>query len=201
MRVAREARGLLEAQGILVVFPDPTDELEVDVAVEPAPDSPERLAYSACKVRARHWVRGVRDARLALSLAIAAPKGVFDELLIGVDPGTGGCGVTAIADGIVVWAGRGPCESLGERILWLKSWIPSKEYSVYVGSGPGFSVAEDSLASMGISYVVVEEYGTTRHPILWHVLEKLRDRDLVASASIALLGASSLGKRRLEELR
>jgi len=189
IRLIKEAMALLRPQGVEIIIPEPGQELEADVVVEPAGSVPEARILHEASIRVRHVVSGEEDPRRALAIALSMPRGSFRELIIGVDPGAS-CGMSAIADALILWAGRVSCSMVGEKILWLKSWIPHDRISVFIGRGPGSAVAEHSVIEAGLEYRLVEEYGTTAQPILWDVLRVLGDRDLVASASIALLGAA-----------
>jgi len=168
-------------------MPGRTSSIEVDVAVMPEGDELEgRLSWR--NVKARYIVRGVKDPWLALSLAILAPSRKFRRLSIGIDPGPERSGLSAVADNILLWASKVSTSSITSKISWLRDWIPSISRTVYVGRGHYSARIAEMLRDLGISYRLVDEERTTKAPIRWYVLEKLKDRDVVASVMIAFLG-------------
>ncbi len=187
MRVLLEARRVLGPQGYSFSSPPPRGVLDGDVAVLPLPGSPEEAAYRAVELRVAFRVLE-SDAWKALALAVAAPRRAYRELLIGIDPGST-CAYAAIADGVLLYAGRAPCGEVARRVSWLARWIPHERLSVNLGGGPGAGAAAAGLDSAGIPYKVVGEQGTsTRGPPPGPVWREWMDADLRASLLIALLG-------------
>lgn len=194
MRVLARSRGLLAAQGYQFITPPPGARIIADVAVMPKPGSPEWPAYEATPIEAG-GVIVEEDPWRALSLAVAHPKESFSRVLVGVDPGSE-CGVSAVADGVVLYAGKEPCEGVGSLVAWLASWIPHARLSVHVGTGPGFSQAAVSLERAGIPYSEADEADTSNPVIPGLARHSWKDKDLRASTIIALLGAYRRGVRR-----
>ncbi len=186
LHVIKNVRDILRIQNIEIIMPEPDEDINVDVAVMPGPDSIERL-YEWKGVKARFYVRDVKDPWRALSEALVYPSDTFKILSIGVDPGPKASGLSALADDILLWASKIPNEELADRILWLRSWIPFKLSKVYVGKSFSENV-RCVLDSADIKYILVDERGTTVTPSRWYVLEELKNRDIVASVTIALIG-------------
>ncbi len=186
-----KTKHLLEAQGYQFVTPPPGSRIIVDVAVMPKPGSPEWPAYNATPIEAGGVILE-EDPWLALSLAVAYPKTRFSRLLVGIDPGSE-CGVSAVADGIVMYIGKTPCKSVGSLVSWLASWIPHSRLSVHIGTGPGFPEAALSLDEAGIPYSEADESDTSDPIIPGLARHAWKDKDLRASTIIALLGAYKKG--------
>ncbi|GAB6147966.1 hypothetical protein [Stetteria hydrogenophila] len=187
------SRGLLEPQGYTFLLPPPGSRVVADVAVMPLPGSPEWAAYRSTRIDARGVV-SERDPWLALALAVAYPKRGFTRLLVGVDPG-GSCGVSAVADGVVIYTGKAPCSQVGGLVSWITSWVPHSRLSVYIGTGPGYPEASLSLEEAGVPYMEADESETSDPAVPGLARHAWKDRDLRASTLIALLGAYRRGGR------
>lgn len=186
--VFREARGLLALQGVSLYQPSGLGSVVADVSVEPLPGSPEWLAYRGLERRVA-WRVVERDPWRALSLALAAPRRAFETLSVGVDPGKL-CAVSVVADGFLLRAWKIPCRILGGSLAAFLGRIPHRRAVVTVGSGPGVVEAVSSLSEASLEYGVADESWTTSRPALWRPLRHLKDRDLAASATIALTSSS-----------
>jgi hypothetical protein len=191
-KVISRLKELLEVQGIRIVIPnDLSSRMEADVVVMPKPGSPEEKAIKRDNLKTRYLIKGVEDPWLALSLAIASPLRRFNVLSIGIDPGPKVSGLSAIADSVLLWTSKITLDEVVPMILWLESWIPSIRRKVYIGRSQFSKELATALAEKGIPYILVDEEGTTKAPSRWYVLERLKDRETVASATIALLGMLS----------
>jgi len=118
----------------------------------------------------------------ALYKALQHPGDGFVQAVVGVDPGRE-CAASGIADGLLVWMWRGSCSGVGPSIrLFLERAGPAVS-NVFLGSGPRFEEAEESLAYAGLSYMIVEEWGTTSMPYEppGGVYTSMLDKDLLAS--------------------
>lgn len=188
------SKPLLEAQGYRVTTPPPGGRVVADVVVLPLPGSPEWAAYQSTRVEAGGVVEE-RDPWTALALAVAHPRRAFSRVLVGVDPGSL-CGVSAVADGVLLYADKTPCGEVGRLVSWLKSWIPHARLSVHIGTGPGFAEAALSLARSGIPYEGADESNTSEPVIPGLARYAWKDKDLRASTVIALMGAYRRGGRR-----
>lgn len=193
LTVLREVRSLLARQGVRIFQPRELGEVVADVIVEPLPGSPEWLVYRSLPRRSTYTIVE-RDPWRALSLALTAPRRSFERLTVGVDPGRL-CAASIVADNLLLRSWKTPCHRLGEEIGGLIGRIPAAEREVVLGSGPGVEEAASSLVAGGITFLVADESWTTSRPALWGILGSLGDRDLVASATIALMGA----RRRLDQ--
>ena len=184
IRGVRERLPLLEGQGILVLFPAPGEPVDADVAVLPPPGSIEDHVYDYSVVRAGRLVR-VEGFRRALFESIAGVRGRFSYVAAGVDPGRE-CGVSLLGDGVLLDATRLDCQGVGGYIKGLLDDVPHDWYTVFVGDGPGFGDAVESLEAEGLRYVVLEESYTTRGVL--PVYPWVRDKDILASIRIAYKG-------------
>ena len=184
LRVLWEARGILALQGVSLFQPAGLHEVVADVSVEPLPGTPEWLLYRGVPRRVSYRI-SERDPWRALALALSAPRGGFARVGVGVDPGST-CAVSIVADGLLLRAWKTPCGNVGWELAGLLARIPYSRLDIAVGSGPGMPEASLSLGEAGLEYRVADESWTTSRPALWSPLEALRDRDLRASATIAL---------------
>ncbi len=191
---------LLEAQGIKIALPQRASMPEpVDVVVAPLKGTPEWRIYGGLvseAMRLRVRVVKDRDPERALYRALAHPSGEFTDVAVGVDPGASGCAAAAVAEGMVIWAWRGPCSELGASVEDLALKVPHAYFSVYLGDGPGFEEAEASLDLRGIGYHVVSEEGSTRDAFREPALAGLLDRHVLASATIAFRGLARVQQWR-----
>jgi len=191
--VARRHQELLEAQNILFVYPPPDRLVDADIVVAPLPDSPEEPLYRPVLDEYRGPVVRDRDPHAALSRSLAYPKDMFTRLIIGVDPGRE-CGVAAIVDGIVIQLSKRPCPDLAPTVRELAALYPSTRVETYIGDGHGLAAATASMDELGLEYVIVDEYGTTRPPSYAGLFSLVRDKDLLAGLAIALKGAYGSGR-------
>lgn len=200
LKLLRRFAPILEAQGIYFIVPrGPRIPSEVDVIVAPLDESPEWRMYSAAIRDASHRGVGVildSDPERALYKAIAYPRDSFSSVAIGVDPGASGCAAAALAEGLLLWVWRGGCRELGAALSRFASSVPHDLLTVYLGDGPGFEEAEDSLAAEGVGYVIVPEEGSTKRPLREPLLARILDRHVLASATIAFRGLSRAQHRR-----
>ena len=186
--VLREARGLLALQGVSLYQPSSLGDVVADVSVEPLPGSPEWIAYKGLERRVM-WRVVERDPWRALSLALTVPRRAFETVSVGVDPGKL-CAISIVADGFLIRAWKTPCQALGGSLAAFLERIPHRRAVVTVGSGPGVVEAVSSLSKAGLEYGVADESWTTSRPALWQPLRHVKDRDLAASATIALTSSS-----------
>ncbi len=182
----REALRLVAPQGFEFHTPPPGAPAWGDVLVPPLPGSPEEAAYRGSPVRA-HYVVSHRDAWRALALSLIAPRSAYRSLLVGVDPGST-CAYAAVGDGILLGAGRAPCDSLAPRIAEILSRIPHAAGRVSLGTGPGATAASLSLEEAGIPYTLVDEYRTTASAAPAPLARPWMDEDVRAAALIAVAG-------------
>ena len=179
----------MRAQGIELLVPGyPLRVVDADVAVLPPPGEPEYNVYTPLLREMGIPVVAERDPLRGLVLALKYPVRSVSRLLFGVDPG-GECGVTTIGDGTVIYTFKSPCRSAGARILEVSRRIPHDKMNVYVGDGQGLGEAMHSLVAAGISYSIIEERGSTVEPSHGPLRGVLKDKDLLASLTIALRGA------------
>ncbi len=171
-------------------MPSINERLNVDVAVLPKPGSPE--SEIEWRIHAKYIIDNVSNPWQAISLAITAPKKAFRTLSIGIDPGPTFLGLSAIADNILLWLSKLNIVELKKEIVWLKNWIPSSITRVYVGGGEYSGNVIEELNDLKYDVRIVNEDGTTSMPSNWRILETVRDRDLMASITIALIGLSKL---------
>jgi hypothetical protein len=155
-----------------------------DVSVEPLPGTPEWLLYQGVPRRVSYTV-SERDPLKALAQALTVPRSGFVRVSVGIDPGAT-CAVAIVADGILLRAWKTPCRLVGWELAGLLARLPSSRLDIAVGSGPGMLEASLSLGEAGLDYIVADESWTTSRPALWSPLGSLRDRDIRASATIAL---------------
>ena len=188
IEVIRKLKELLSLQGIDVILPSLDKRLSVDVAVLPKPDSPE--SRTRWQIYAKYIIDYVNDPWQALSLAIVAPKKTFRTLSIGIDPGPSFLGLSAIADNVLLWISKLSLRELKKEITWLKNWIPSLITKIYVGGGEYSKNVTKELNDLKYDIKIINEDGTTSMPSNWCILEAIRDRDLMASITIALIGLS-----------
>lgn len=188
LRVLREAREILAPQGIRLFQPHGLDAVVADVSVEPLPGTPEWLLYQGVPQRVSYKI-SERDPWRALARALTVPRSGFARVAVGIDPGST-CAVAIVADGILLRAWKAPCHTVGRELTGLLARLPSSRLDIAVGSGPGMPEASLSLGEAGLEYIVADESWTTSRPALWAPLERLRDRDIKASATIALRLAS-----------
>ncbi len=190
INVVREYSPLLEPQGYTFILPDPRGIVYADVAIMPPRDSPEWRMYNPRLIKAAGFIYE-DDPEVALFRAIAYPRREFLMASIGIDPGRR-CGLTAVADGVVLKAFKVECSSVGRYVKSVIERLPSIESNVYIGDGPGLATASASLEAYGVAYTIMGEYGTTRYSVNpWRAIS--RDRDIIASLRIAYMGAYSGG--------
>lgn len=184
--------GLLEAQGVRIELPSPGSPILSRVVVAPRRGSPEYRAYREVlsSLRGAHIITYPRPLG-ALLRAIIAPRGSYATILVGVDPGRE-CAASAYGERYVVWLWKGRCSRVGRAIMGLLSEAPHDSALISLGSGPGFEEAEASLGEAGLGYVVVDELYTSSRPIESRVAGVVGDRDVLASLTIALRGATHL---------
>jgi len=192
LRMVRSMTEMLEAQGVRLQVPRGRSlPLGVDVIVAPLRGSPEWRVYAPLLEEAARAGVGVveeRDPARALYRALAHPWDAFPSVAVGVDPGASGCAAAAVAEGLLLWVWRGECSGLGAAVAGLARRVPHVILTVYLGDGPGFEEAEESLAAHGVGYTVVPEEGSTKRPLGEPSLAKLLDRHVLASATIAFRG-------------
>lgn len=197
LKVVKDYIPLLSVQGIEVVVPPGTGSQDgvfrrCDVAVAPPIYSPEHGWSMGVLERMKcDSIISDESPLKAIFRALAHPWELFMQVVFGVDPGYR-CAAVAIADGIVVWTWKGRCGELGKAVVGILEFVPSSSSHIYLGSGPAFEEAEESLIESGIEYTIVEEWGSTSKPYsppgsLYRMLE---DKDLLASLTIAYRGLS-----------
>lgn len=174
--VVKSLKGLLEAQGLIVLLPDPEVRVKCDVVVEPVGGVPLEF-----HVEARASIRDP-DPWRAIFKALSAP-GDFKVLRVGIDPGAR-CSIAAYADNILVWLEKVECRGVGPKIKWLIGVIETESYRVNLGGGAGFEEAARSLSREGIPFTIALESWTTSRPVQSKV--NVKDPDLLAAMTIAL---------------
>ncbi len=191
LRLAKSMAGLLIVQGIRLAVPrDPGQPVYGEVCVIPPEGSPDyRWALEAASKSGCRGLVGDVDPERALYKALHYPGDGFMQAVIGVDPGRE-CAASAIADGVLVWMWRGRCASVGLSIKGFLDKASPSVLNIFLGSGPSFEEAEYSLALAGLSYTIVEEWGTTSMPYdpPGGVYTSMLDKDLLASLTIAYRG-------------
>ncbi|BAA81088.2 hypothetical protein APE_2077.1 [Aeropyrum pernix K1] len=194
-RVVKQHRELLARQGVEIEVPKGGPHPSwagCEVAVLPPPDSPERSWAEGfvAPLRCRRLVSS-KDPLRALYTALAYPSPGFLHVTVGIDPGRM-CTAVALADGLVLWEWKGGCGELGPAVRGVLSRIPHEGSAVYLGSGPSFEEAEESLAAAGLGYSIVEEWGSTRSPYEppGGLSGLFSDKDILASITIAYRGLS-----------
>ncbi len=188
MKLLAETLPLLHKQGIRILLPPPGELIDASIAIAPPPGSPERVLYEEALNDFDGIVISERDPVKALGLALAWPKSAFRRTIAGIDPGRR-CGVTVVADDIIVQAYKHPCTSIGRRLATFMEQVPTQAFNIYLGDGPGFAEAAASLAASNLEFAVVDEWGTTKRSLRRGIASYIRDRDLLASLAIALRGA------------
>lgn len=176
LSVVKSMKGLLEAQDIVIVLPDPGSKVRCDVVVEPLESVPVEF-----NVEAPASVRDP-DPWRALFKALSAP-GVFKTLRIGIDPGAM-CSIAAYADNILVWLEKVECGRVGPRVKWLVEVVGAESHKVNLGGGAGFEEAASSISREGLAFTIALESWTTSRPVQSKV--KVKDSDLLAAMTIAL---------------
>ncbi len=191
MRLAWEKGALLRAQGVRLLIPQPGSLPRGDVAVLPEKGSPEHRFYEPMLRRLGIPAVAHRDPLAGLALALSYPRRSLGRLTIGVDPGRK-CGLVVIGGPYVVVARKVDCEGIGPAVRSLADRIPNSGVEVLVGDGEGMLRAVESLESEDIVYAIVPENGSTSNPSRGPLESVLRDKDLLASLTIALRGARRL---------
>lgn len=176
LSVVRSLKGLLEAQDIVIILPDPGSKVRCDVVVEPVENVPVKF-----NVEAPVSVRDL-DPWRALFKALSAPE-TFKTLRVGVDPGAI-CSIAAYADNILAWLEKVECRDVGPRVKWLVEVVGAESYKINVGSGAGFEEAALSISGEGLDFAIALESWTTSRPVQSKV--NVKDSDLLAAMTIAL---------------
>jgi len=179
IRVVRVLRGLLEAQGVVIVLPEPNSSVVCDVVV---------LGVEGRVLKVTTRGSGVvedPDAWRALFKALSHPTG-FSYLRIGVDPGAT-CSLAAYADNLLVWAEKLGCGDVGRRVKWLIGVVEPRRYVVNIGSGSGLEELMESLLGENVEFNVVPEETTTVKPVHSKIKDYVRDEDILAAMTIALI--------------
>jgi hypothetical protein len=175
------------AQGLELIIPSGMNIPDADLAVFPSLGSPEYRFYYPLVERKGIPSIVEEDPIRGITRSIVYPRHSFRTLIFGVDPG-GMCGLVALGDGYLVHAGKYDCNMLGDHIEELGSRIPAEENLVYVGDGQGLDKAINSLTQHGVPFHVVPEVGSTSYHVKGPLEELLKDKDLLASLTIALRG-------------
>jgi hypothetical protein len=170
---------LLEVQGVVIVLPEPGSSVVCDVVVLGVEGS-----LLGVTVRGSGVVED-QDAWRALFKALSYPAG-FSYLRIGLDPGAT-CSLAAYADKLLVWVEKLDCRSVGERVKWLIDVVKPRRYSVNIGSGPGFEELVESLLGESMEFNVVHEEATTAKPVKSKLRDYIKDEDMLAAMTIALI--------------
>ncbi len=178
----------MKAQGVELIIPGPGSLPPADIALLPGPETPE---YSYYVPRLREmgvpFIASI-DPLTGLSRSLAYPRPNPETLIIGVDPGST-CGYVAVSDSNVLLGGKVECSLLGPKAIELAVRIPASNRMVFVGDGYGAATAVESLLEYGVEFTLVGERGSTSRPARGPLERVLKDKDLLASLTIALRGA------------
>ncbi len=176
-------------QGIDIILPSLHKSIYADVVVMPDVESPESKVR--WPIRASYYIDGIKDPWYALSLAILAPNKRFRTLNVGIDPGPEVLGLSAVADNVLLWISKLRLKDILHEISWLRSWIPSSFVRIYIGGGEFSEKVIRMVESDKYEVKVIDENGTTSMPSTWSITGTIKDRDIQASITIALIGAST----------